>query len=97
MQDTLDLVSALRRPRLLIRAAKAGLRTYSRDRDLVRIPGHAAGGSRQTLSRLIAQEEALNATRRAGRGGYDPQIHVAILTALLAEIRRLTKPQAAAA
>lgn len=76
----------LHRPRLLVRAAKAGLSAYSRKRDLRRAlkceelprPGAA-------LSRLIAEEERLDQARRADAADYDVQHHLLLLIALIAE------------
>lgn len=76
----------LRRPRLLVRAAKAGLSAYSRKRDLRRVlkceelpqPGAA-------LSRLIHEEERLDQARRDRAADYDVQHHLLLLIALIAE------------
>ncbi len=65
--DPVTAVAKLRRPRLLIRAARHGLSDYSRKRDLKRVmrmselprPGAA-------LRALIAEEAALDQARRAG-------------------------------
>lgn len=76
----------LRRPRLLVRAAKAGLAAYSRKRDLRRalkceeLPVIGAA-----LSRLIAEEERLDQARRDGAADYDVQHHLLLLIALIAE------------
>ena len=42
MTDLLSFVSELRRPRLLIRAARAGVTDYNRNRDLKRVMRLAA-------------------------------------------------------
>lgn len=77
----------LRRPRLLIRAARAGQAGWKRERDLRRLlrsddcpkPGAA-------LPRLRAEEQILNTARQKGAAEYDLQRHVALMIAILAEM-----------
>lgn len=78
----------LRRPSLLIRAARAGQAGWRRNRDLPRLlrsdgcprPGMA-------LSRLRAEEAQMNAARKEGAADYDLQRHVLLMIAILAEMR----------
>ena len=57
MQDLMTMITTLRRPRLLTRAAKIGARDYDRDRHLQRILGYGAmPGSGAALIRLIEME-----------------------------------------
>lgn len=76
----------LRRPRLLVRAARAGLTSWNRARDLRRVlkcdPLPPAG---KTLARLLAEEERLDLIRRAGQAGYDIHRHIMLLIAIMAE------------
>lgn len=75
-----------RRPRLLVRAARAGLGHWRRERDLPRLlmtgllppPGAA-------LARLEAEEARLDEARRERAADYGLERHVALLIALLAE------------
>ncbi|MRX50125.1 hypothetical protein GI374_06610 [Paracoccus sp. S-4012] len=75
-----------RRPRLLVRAARAGLAHWRRELDLPRLlmtgllppPGAA-------LARLEAEEERLDEARRARAADYGLERHLAVLIALLAE------------
>jgi len=93
MSDLSAAFRSLRRPKLLIRAARLGLEDYVRDRDLARItrsevpppPGRA-------LDRLMAEEDLLERTRRAGDAGYSVTRHVELLIALMAEARLLPRP-----
>ena len=80
-------LAAIRRPRILIRAARAGLAGYHRDRDLRRLlrTGRLAPGA--ALARLITEERELEHRRRGGEATYALARHVAILTALIAEAR----------
>ncbi len=88
MTDISKLLNAIRRPRILIRAARAGLTEYRRERDLRRLLRNAkdrAGG--KTLDSLLAEESRLETNRTTGEATYSIQRHVAILTALIAEAR----------
>ena len=90
MTDPIAMLRKLRRPRLLIRAARFGLTDYSRDRDLARLVATATiPGPRAALERLLDQEERLEATRRAGDASYSISRHVEVLIALMAEARLL--------
>ena len=74
-------LSLLKRPRLLVGAARKGLSHYRRDRDLNRLVGNGPGAQ----TRLLAKEEALEETRSLGQAGYSAALHITVLTALLAE------------
>lgn len=77
----------LTRPRLLARAARAGLALYRRERDLAgALPGGATG--RGLLAALSTAEAACDADRRANAPTYSVTRHVRLLTALLAETRQ---------
>lgn len=78
---------ALRRPRLLIRAAQAGQAHWRRERDLPRLMKRAeAPGSRIALRWLRAEEMRLNEARRTRAGDYILERHICVLIALLAEL-----------
>lgn len=88
MPNSTARLSGLRRPRLLISAARIGLNDYRRTRDLKRLFGAVPQPSAAaTLSRLLDAEEALEADRRAGSATYSPARHVDLLIALMAESR----------
>lgn len=88
MTDTLTLLKALRRPRLLIRAARYGMMDYRRDRDLQRLlKGTRLPSPAQALGALIEQEAQLEQTRQAGDAGYSISRHVDLLIAMMAEAR----------
>ena len=82
----MNLFKALRRPNLLIRAARIGVESYRRERDLRRllrtgrIPPAQAG-----LQNLLTLEEELETNRQAGDSTYSITRHVEVLTALIAE------------
>jgi len=93
MTDVSTLLASLRRPRLLIRAARIGLADYNRERDLkrlMRLP--AAPGPKLALDRLIGEEAEMEARRKTGGAAYSPARHVEILIALMAEARLLPRP-----
>lgn len=86
MQDLMTMISALRRPRLLARAAKHGAQDYDRDRHLQRILGYGSlPGSGAALMRLMDIEREVNAQRLAEDEGYSLVRHLDLLIALLGE------------
>lgn len=87
MTDLAPLLAALRRPRILLAAARAGLADYRRERDLRRLRRSERAAPGATLGSLIAEERELEAHRAAGEATYNPRRHIAVLTALLAEAR----------
>ena len=90
MSDLRTLVSALRRPRLLVRAARIGLQDYDRDRDLPRLmQAQSAPSPERAVSRLIEEERTLESTRIDGDASYSVLRHVEVLIALMAEVRLL--------
>lgn len=96
MQETSNIIvfrprpsrTGLRRPRVLIRAAREGQTGWKRERDLPKLlrsddcpaPGAA-------LMRLRAEEEHQNAARQTGAAEYDMRRHVMLMIAILAEMR----------
>lgn len=89
-QTSQPAVAVLRRPRLLMRAARIGAGLYRRERDLRALLPAMASSRRRAVdvaARLRPLEADLDAARRDGRPGYSPARHVAALSALLAEGR----------
>jgi hypothetical protein len=88
MPEPQDQMNSLRRPRLLVRAARFGLSDYVRERDLKRMfapdtpprPGEA-------VKSLMVREAEIEATRQSGGAAYSAARHVEVLTALIAETR----------
>jgi hypothetical protein len=80
------VTTRISRPKLLVRAARAGMAHYRRERDLAgALKRSAPGGS--LIERLTAAEAACDDARRSGAPSYSPTRHVKLLTALLAEAR----------
>jgi Family of unknown function (DUF6477) len=90
MTDFCALLSELRRPRLLIRAARLGLQDYRRDRDLRRLIAQTLSPER-AVPQLVEEEERLEETRKAGDAAYSVSRHVEVLIALMAEVRLLPR------
>ncbi|SLN38300.1 hypothetical protein ROJ8625_01755 [Roseivivax jejudonensis] len=87
MHESSHILRQMRRPRLLVRAARIGAADYSRDRHLRRLVGPApVAGTRAALDRLVAVEAPLDAARRSGDAAYSPARHVAVLSAIIAEL-----------
>ena len=94
MTNLASVLNTLRRPKILIRAARCGVADYRRERDLKRILRQPrAAAPERAIGSLLAEENRIEATRTAGDATYSIQRHVAVLTAILAEVRLL--PQAA--
>ena len=94
MKDVLSTLATLRRPRLLIRAARIGVLEYRRESDLRRHLGFGnlpKGG--QALMQLIEMEAEINDSRKTNNAGYSPARHVDILIAMMGEARLLRASQ----
>lgn len=88
MSTYIDSLSALRRPSLLIRAARHGLLEYDRKKDLKRVlSGVDVPAPGQAIARLMEAEAQHEATRKAGIAGYSVSRHLEALIALMAEAR----------
>jgi hypothetical protein len=88
MIDHLLAATTLRRPRLLIRAARIGSESYARDRHLHRLLGEREVASRAApLGELLEREAPMDAARRTGAAAYSAARHVALLSAIIAETR----------
>lgn len=90
MTDFHSLVASLRRPRLLIRAARYGVDGYRRDKDLRRLmPQTGVARPEQVMTHLMDEEERLEQSRIGGNASYSLARHVEVLIALMCEIRLL--------
>lgn len=92
MTDLFQLVSELKRPQLLVRAARAGLVDYNRKRDLKRLMRTTeAPAPDRAVTALLAEEERLEETRRQGDATYSFARHIEVLIAMMAEARLLPR------
>ena len=90
MNDILKALDSLRRPRLLIRAARIGAAEYRRDAHLRRHFGYGAlPRSAAALAQLVEMEAAVNRQRHEDRTRYSAAHHVEILIAMMGEARIL--------
>lgn len=88
MCDSIAYLAAIRRPRLLIRAAHFGLSDYRRNRDLPRVTRQAVAPSpERALATLMEEEERLDTSRRNEEAGYSLARHIDVLIALISEAR----------
>ncbi len=88
MSNINSALQTVRRPRILIRAARAGVVDYRRERDLKRLLRTTKSAVwHGVIDKLLAEENHLESTRTSGEGSYNLQRHVALLTAIIAEAR----------
>ncbi len=90
MRDIFSILETIRRPRLLMQAARHSLASYRRKRDLQRLIGVEASPL-QAVQQLISAEERQEQHRLAGETDYSPIRHVELLAALIAEASRLPR------
>lgn len=90
MQDLLTMLTTLRRPRLLIRAARLGVQDYRRDRHLQRLLGYGSlPRPAAALMRLMEMERAMNEQRQNDDAGYSLPRHLDVLIAMMGEAQLL--------
>ncbi len=95
MNDLLDKLDSMKRPRLLIRAARIGMPEYRREIHLRRHLGHGPlPRSGAALARLCEIEAELDTQRRSRNAGYSSIKHVDLLIAMMGEARIMRASQA---
>ena len=77
MTDLERQLACLRRPGLLVRAARVAADA----------PCAARRAGRRPFAKLMAEEEMLNAARMGGGLGYSPRRHVQVMSALMCAAR----------
>lgn len=88
MHHLLDTLNRIRRPRLLIQAARIGAATYRRDLHLRRLFGtEPVPRGSDALSRLMEWESEMNRSRKHSEAGYSAADHVDLLIAMMGEAR----------
>jgi hypothetical protein len=90
MHDIFSILETIRRPRLLMQAARHAIAAYQRGRDLRRLIGSEAAPALAVVS-LISAEERLEQTRLSGEADYSVADHIELLAALIAEASRLPR------
>lgn len=87
MTELLHRFTGLKRPSLMIRAARLGAGHYRRDRDLARVLKGESSTGKGVFAALLDAEAGTEAIRRAGDATYNITRHIDLLIALLAEAR----------
>ncbi len=90
MQNIFQTLESLRRPKLLIQAARIGAAEYqgkARLAKLIDAGDLMRGGS--ALSRLLDMEQDVNDLRKQHATSYSVAYHVELLTAVMGEARLL--------
>ena len=94
MQDILGLMDQLKRPKLLIRAARLGAEAYHRDTHLPRLLGYGRlPRTGDALMQLMQREAVLNDQRKSGSANYALTQHLDLLIAMVGEARILRASQ----
>ncbi len=92
MFNIIEILQTLKRPKILVRAARLGLAEYNRDRELRRITKTSQNTCQQAVfDRLLAHEIHLEHARCNGDASYSIQRHIQVLTAVLAEAKLIMK------
>ncbi|MEO1454552.1 MAG: DUF6477 family protein [Pseudomonadota bacterium] len=87
MTDPVETAKKLRRPGLLVRAAKLGATEYDRAKELRRlIPGVSVPNPNKAIELLLDQEQELETIRTLGDASYSVMRHVRVMIALMAEV-----------
>ena len=98
MQDVMTMLTQLRRPRLLTKAARIGADDYRRSVHLPRLLGHRVLPRHgAALMRLMEIEDVLNDQRLNEDSAYNLLKHIEILIAIVAEARAMRFTQGLAA
>jgi|GEM_PF-575340 len=96
MQDLTTRLSALSRPRLLVRAARMGAEHYQRTHSLAKLlPSSERLRPAAIVTQLLDLEHAYNKKRLTNDIGYHFTRHIEILIALQAEARLFHSQRAA--
>ena len=83
---TIQELTNLKRPKILIKAAQIGQRHYQRHQNLCNILGCSRlPNPNAAVLGLSEKEHAINEARLLGEASYSITRHISLLTALLAE------------
>ncbi|WP_415920706.1 DUF6477 family protein [Tateyamaria sp. SN6-1] len=97
MQDVLSMLQSLKRPRLLMRAARIGAEEYRRTAHLPRLLGYGnLPRHAPALMRLMEIEAELNTQRVEDDSAYSLLRHIDVLIAIVGEARVLQAAQTTA-
>lgn len=91
MSNIYEVLTTIKRPGMLVRAARHGLEEYNRDKHLHRLIGERKTPNPQAIANLLFDlEQDHESRRRAKDAGYNPRRHIDVLCALMAEARFLS-------
>jgi len=91
MLDIHSLLKNLKRPRLLVQAARFGVDDFRRDPDLLRLLNtEKAPGPSESILLLMDLESEMNEARMSHVATYSLSRHIDALTAIMAEQRLLS-------
>ena len=88
MINTKSILANLKRPKILVNAARLGMANYDRDADLrfivktTKTPNHEVA-----IEALLTREGELEDNRKNAQASYSVHEHIRVLTALLSEVR----------
>jgi len=89
MEANMRLISPkqtpIRRPKILLQAARICAKGYRRE---TMLPALLGASHAKVVDLLTAKELALEADRRASEASYSAQAHIEVLSALLSEMRK---------
>ncbi|MEN8891266.1 DUF6477 family protein [Planktotalea arctica] len=89
MLDTASQIAALRRPKLLVKAANIAAKDYRRKIHLPRVlRGPVPPKANAVLVQLCDLENHMNALRKTRDAAYSAARHVEVLVALIIEAQR---------
>lgn len=90
MQDINSMIASLKRPMLLVTAARLGLADYRRRPVLSRLLGQAEPPRpAEAAMALMDLERSHDIRRKSGDPAYSPLRHLDVLIALMGEARQL--------
>ena len=91
MQDLIERLSSIKRPQLLIRAARIAARDYNRGQHLQRLMGYGPlPKPARAVMLLIEQEQQLNQKRVNDDPGYPIFRHIEVMMALMGEAQMVS-------
>lgn len=91
MNCHMTYLAGMKRPNLLVRAARIGVKDFNREKGLRRIfQGEGFPGPGQAFDKLVEFEASMDRARREGGALYSPARHVELLTALISEAQLAT-------
>lgn len=83
-----ETLSRIKRPAILLRAARVALDQHNHRNAIFRLFGEVPPiGSDDLFALLLEQEEYMNTQRKTGEANYSIARHILVLTALLHECR----------